>query len=97
MMYGSEGELRVACGNILHSVRFKETNINFNTNNLDCLNCGLEQTFLEWKISETRIWLREFYYSAICTMKVSYVFIDNPEVFFVSKPVYEWGKRSNQA
>lgn len=96
MMYGSESELRVACGNILHSVRFGEKNINFNTNYLDFLNCP-EQSFLEWKISETRIWLREFYYSAICTMKVSYIFIDNPEVFFVSKLVYEWGKRSNQA
>lgn len=62
-------------------------NINFNTNNLDYLNFGLkwEQSFLEWKISEIRVYLCKFYYSAICTMEVSWILIDNPEVYFVFK------------
>lgn len=94
MMYGSESELRVAWGNISHIVRLRGENINFNTNNLEYLNFGLkwEQSFLKWKISETRVYLCEFYYSAICTMEVSWILINNPEVYFVSKTSL-WGKK----
>lgn len=61
-----EGTYRILSG-------FGGKNINFNTNNLDYLNFGLkwEQSFLEWKISEIRVYLCKFYYSAICTMEVS--------------------------